>query len=219
MDNLIFKNRKFNPQKGKSFGFEKKQKEYLYKTEILNNEFTLIVKIQNNGTVKTELTENSTGELYTLHLVKSAEGDFVGKIKDAYESELNKIAQNCFDFSIFKSEQVYEIFDYIEKKYGDTPEYLWEKFPENAVIRRHDTQKWYAAILTVKAEKLGLKSSEIVEVIDLHAKPEDIPKLITQSDIYPGYHMNKKHWYTIILDNSVETEKIQNYIDESYLLA
>ena len=28
--------------------------------------------------------------------------------------------------------------------------------------------------------------------------------------------MNKKHWITIILDNSIKTEEIINYIDISY---
>lgn len=36
---------------------------------------------------------------------------------------------------------------------------------------------------------------------------------------YPGWHMNKKHWYTIILDGSVSLEQICRKIDESYLLS
>lgn len=35
----------------------------------------------------------------------------------------------------------------------------------------------------------------------------------------PGYHMNKKSWYTIVLDNSVLTGEICQRIDESYSLA
>ena len=37
--------------------------------------------------------------------------------------------------------------------------------------------------------------------------------------VFPGYHMNKKHWYTIILDNSISTSEICRRIDDSYLLA
>ena len=37
--------------------------------------------------------------------------------------------------------------------------------------------------------------------------------------IEPGYHMNKKHWYTILLDDSVPLEEICRRIDRSYLLA
>ena len=36
--------------------------------------------------------------------------------------------------------------------------------------------------------------------------------------IIPGYHLNKEHWSTIILDGTVEDELICQLIDESYLL-
>ncbi len=34
--------------------------------------------------------------------------------------------------------------------------------------------------------------------------------------IIPGYHMNKKHWNTIILDGSVPRKEIERMIGESY---
>ena len=34
--------------------------------------------------------------------------------------------------------------------------------------------------------------------------------------IQPGYHMNKKHWNTITLDNSIPDEEILTMIDDSY---
>ena len=36
--------------------------------------------------------------------------------------------------------------------------------------------------------------------------------------VIPGYHMNKKHWNTIIMDGSVSTKLIQTWIDHSYEL-
>jgi len=44
-------------------------------------------------------------------------------------------------------------------------------------------------------------------------------ELLSNKSYYPGWHMNKKNWYTIILDGSVETEEIYKRIDESYRLA
>ncbi len=41
-------------------------------------------------------------------------------------------------------------------------------------------------------------------------------------DIYPaitgGYHLNKKHWNTIVLDDSVPSSEIESQIDHSYSL-
>jgi len=36
--------------------------------------------------------------------------------------------------------------------------------------------------------------------------------------IQPGYHMNKKHWNTIIIEGSVSTALIKEMIDDSYNL-
>ncbi len=34
--------------------------------------------------------------------------------------------------------------------------------------------------------------------------------------ILPGYHMNKKHWNTIVVDGSVPSKQLKEWIDESY---
>jgi predicted DNA-binding protein (MmcQ/YjbR family) len=36
--------------------------------------------------------------------------------------------------------------------------------------------------------------------------------------VSPGYHMNKQHWNTIILDGSVSEDEIASMIDDSYHL-
>jgi len=36
--------------------------------------------------------------------------------------------------------------------------------------------------------------------------------------IIPGYHMNKKHWNTVILDNTLNTRQIKELITHSYTL-
>ncbi len=36
--------------------------------------------------------------------------------------------------------------------------------------------------------------------------------------VIPGYHMNKLHWNTIILDGSIPQNEIKNMIDHSYAL-
>ena len=36
--------------------------------------------------------------------------------------------------------------------------------------------------------------------------------------VLPGYHMNKKHWNTIIIDGSVADKQLKEWIDHSYNL-
>jgi predicted DNA-binding protein (MmcQ/YjbR family) len=38
------------------------------------------------------------------------------------------------------------------------------------------------------------------------------------SCILPGYHMNKKHWNTIIVDGTLSQSKLKNFIKDSYYL-
>ncbi len=34
--------------------------------------------------------------------------------------------------------------------------------------------------------------------------------------VQPGFHMNKKHWNTILVDGSVSTKQLKDWIDHSY---
>jgi predicted DNA-binding protein (MmcQ/YjbR family) len=34
--------------------------------------------------------------------------------------------------------------------------------------------------------------------------------------VKPGYHMNKKHWNTIVVDGSVSPKQLKGWIDHSY---
>jgi predicted DNA-binding protein (MmcQ/YjbR family) len=36
--------------------------------------------------------------------------------------------------------------------------------------------------------------------------------------VLPGYHMNKKHWNTIIVDGTLSSQQLKEMVDESYLL-
>jgi predicted DNA-binding protein (MmcQ/YjbR family) len=36
--------------------------------------------------------------------------------------------------------------------------------------------------------------------------------------VHPGYHLNKKHWNTIVLDGSIPDDEIKELIDHSYEL-
>lgn len=40
----------------------------------------------------------------------------------------------------------------------------------------------------------------------------------TYSCILPGYHMNKKHWNTVIVDGVLSSGQLKEFVDESYRL-
>lgn len=115
--------------------------------------------------------------------------------------------------------QAQMVREFIRNTYGDELEFLWPKSPKNAVWRRKDSRKWYGAVLTTAGNKVGLETSDIVEIIDLRMKKEQAEEVLARKHYYPGWHMNKKSWYTVVLDESVPDEELQRRIQESYELA
>jgi predicted DNA-binding protein (MmcQ/YjbR family) len=120
--------------------------------------------------------------------------------------------------AVFKSEYAQRVIRYVKERYNDELQFLWVKFPRNAVFRRKDNRKWYAAMLVLEKSKLGVPSDEIIDIIDLRAMPDDIDHLMDGVGYFPGFHMNKDNWITICLDGSVPIEEIFDRIDESYYL-
>lgn len=214
----LFCRKTFNTEKALLLGFTQKNNNYIYEVEILDNLFILQTVISSDGSIDTNLTEKATGEEYILYKT-NAVGSFVGDVRKAVETVLAKVADKCYDIEVFKSSQAKEVICYVREKYGDELEFLWDKFPDNAVWRRKDTAKWYGAILTVAKSKLGIDSKETAEIIDLRIQPQKMAELLENKNYYPGWHMNKNNWYTIILDGSITNEEIYSRIDESYSLA
>ena len=108
-----------------------------------------------------------------------------------------------------------EIFEYVKKQYGTIPEYLWSSSPDSAVLR-HQNGKWYAVIMNVEKSKLGLDGDGTVEIIDVKCDPEMTGMIIQTYGFLPGYHMNKQHWITILLDGTGGESKILDFLDMSY---
>ena len=215
----FIKNKKINFKKLKEFGFELIDNSYYYHTSLLKNQFKMSVKISLDNSIFTEIIDTETNEPYVLHLLEIKRSGYSEKIYKAYSEILEKIKKVCFEDEIFKANYTKEIVAYVKNKYGDELEFLWEKSPKNAVVRRKSSNKWYAVILTIPKRKIGLESDEVIEVINLHNIPKEIEKLIDYKRYFPAYHMNKKHWCTICLDGTIELKEIYKKIDISYELA
>ena len=215
----FIKDKKIDLKRLKKFGFKLINKSYYYYTSLLKNQFKMTIKINLDNSIFTEIIDTETNEPYVLHLLEMKRSGYSEKVYKAYSEVLEKIKKECFEDEIFKANYAKEIINYIKNKYRDELEFLWEKSPKNAVVRRKFSKKWYAVILTVSKRKLNLDCDEIIEIINLHNSPEEIEKLIDNKKYFPAYHMNKKHWCTICLDGTVELKEIYKLIDISYELA
>ncbi len=107
---------------------------------------------------------------------------------------------------------------FIYDAYGTSPEYPWEKSPDSMVFRHSDNRKWFALVMNISKDKLGLQKNGPIDIINVKCDPLMIGSLQNETGIYPAYHMNKANWITIALDGSVSDEKIKFLLDMSYTL-
>lgn len=109
------------------------------------------------------------------------------------------------------------LLQYVKKKYKTKPDYPWKGDPESAVLRHEDNRKWYGLLMEVDRAKLGLPGQERVWAINVKTRDQMFhDMLIRQPGYFPGYHMNKEKWITIILDGTVPFDEVCGMIDASY---
>ena len=108
-----------------------------------------------------------------------------------------------------------EIFKYAKEKFGSEPEFLWQKYPDYAVLRSKKNKKWYALIASVPMEKLGFESSKNVDILNVKCDPIMIGSLVDNKRYFRAYHMNKEHWITLILNGEIPLKEIFSMINLS----
>ena len=110
------------------------------------------------------------------------------------------------------------VLDYVKKKYGILPDYPWRKYGNHAVLRHNDNNKWFALLMAVPMDKIGLSGSDEIDVVNL--KIDDLyfrDVLIREEGIMPAYHMNKKNWITVLLDGKVAFERVCDLVEMSFM--
>lgn len=74
-------------------------------------------------------------------------------------------------------------------------------------------------VFKVVGKMFALTDVDSFESVNLKCDPEYAIELREKhSSVIPGYHMNKKHWNTVILDGSLSDPFIMKLIDDSYQL-
>lgn len=113
---------------------------------------------------------------------------------------------------------VNQVVDYIKEKYNIEPERPWAMYPDNMTFKDNLSNRWFALIMPVARKSLGLDGEGHIYVINVKNDPDFIAFIRQTDGFLPAYHMNKKHWLTVLLDGSVEHGLICDRIDESFKL-
>ena len=89
-----------------------------------------------------------------------------------------------------------ELEAYILNHYSTEPDYPWADTPRAAVFRNAGNRKWFALVMEVPQDKLGLVGTKKLDIVNF----------------------NKASWITAALDGSVPAETIELLLDVSYEL-
>ena len=74
-------------------------------------------------------------------------------------------------------------------------------------------------VFKVKGKIFALANLDGDPSVNLKCEPSFAIELREKySSVTPGYHMNKKHWNTVLLDGSIPESEIFSWIDHSYSL-
>ena len=111
-----------------------------------------------------------------------------------------------------------ELEAYILNHYSTEADYPWADTPRAAVFRHVGNRKWFALVMEVPRDKLGLVGTKKLDIVNFKCDPILISSLRGETGIFPAYHMNKASWITATLDGSVPAETIELLLDVSYEL-
>ena len=204
----------FSKEKLLQYGFREEAEKLIYRKEILDSSFFIEIVFVNSQLL-IEVYDIEFDEIYSLFSVDSAVGETVQNIREHVEKLLSSIlglADESGKISL-------EIIDYCNNKYGENHVNPFKKHPD-ILAYVNEKNKWYALMSNVEYNKLNKTSNIITKVKILNVKypTDNISDIIDNQNIFPAYHMNKKHWISIVLDKNIKLETIKELIDISYSL-
>lgn len=204
-----------NREKLIRYGFEKRKYDYVWSKTMSEPSLRMEVVVDEDGKVHASIMDTVFEEEYTQYRLEYAEGEFVNRVKEEFIAVLMDIRTQCFTKSYFVSNQANRLAHRIKAQFGDEPLFLWENTPNAAVFKNPTTQKWYALIMNLSGKTVHV-SSETIDILNVKLPSDQIEQLLKRSGFVPAYHMNKKHWITILLDDSLEDDEIMEYIVQSH---
>ena len=109
-----------------------------------------------------------------------------------------------------------ELTQYIFDTYSVEPDYPFSDDNVSAVFRHAANRKWFALVMNIPAQKLGLPSDARIDIVNMKCDPVVIGSFRGLRGLFPAYHMSKENWITAALDGSAPDETLKTLLDMSY---
>ena len=214
IESELFANVEIQRDKLADYGFQPEGDLLIYRKPLPEDRFEIVLIW--DGTIRGRIADLDTGDEYVNFRMENASGYSAG-IRKKFTDLLTDIRDRCGRKLFFKTEQARRICSFLYETYGDTPEFLWPNIPSYAAFRLKGTKKWYAVMGAVPRNKVDpAGEAASVEVVNVKADGGEIQEILSAKGYYPAFHMNKKCWVSIILDDTLSDGEIRGRIADSH---
>lgn len=211
----IFRSAKIKKDSLKAAGFTTSDdNSYEMGVPVSNGTFKAdITLVLSDQTLTVQLFDSATGEKYPLFDIPS-HGAFVASLREEVQKIIDDIKTKCFESNDLKDDYI----AWIKSKFEAEPDYPWPDDAPYSFVFRCPNEKWFALVMRIKYRQLALTGDENVWVVNMKADQDAIPNLIDHKSIFPAWHMNKKHWITILLTAVTDFNKLCELTEKSFTL-
>ena len=211
----IFKRAEINKNALAGYGFQQAKGFWILERPFMNGDFKAVIRIDSSGHISGTVYEIATEDEYLPLRVESMDG-FAAEVRNEYEKILLDIKEQCCQINPFLYAQSNRLTLLIKEKYGDDPKFLFKRQPGYGVFKNPQTNKWYGMIMNIRANKLDKNRQCETEIIHLKLTEEKVQTLLKRKGFYPAYHMNKKNWNSILLNDTVPDKVLLDLLDDSH---
>ena len=193
------------------WGFKNGQARYV----LVEGEFELHMTLSDQE-LELVVYDLAMEEPYTLFEVASASGALVTGLRQQVDDILNRILGQ----QIQDNPLVERLVDYVATTYVLAPAHPFKRHPEIIGFKVPTVDKLFGIFLPVdycRLDKTSTRTDQVL-VLNLKGQPDQILERIDNFRYFPAYHMNKKHWFSVLLDAQTDWDLLTSLLAESYRL-
>lgn len=221
IEETVFLNKISDIEKLSADGIKTTDGGFYLEQPFLNGDFTARLFVSRDGKISGSVFDNMNNEDYVALRNEVFDGAFVSTVRAEYKKVLLSFADKfCRDVGVF-SGQAERVAAAILDRYGVKADFPWTDEPYNkaGVFRHADNAKWFALIMRVERGKVEKSDDNgLIDALNVKIDGSRRDEILKIDGVYPAYHMNKKSWVTIILDDAVRDDVIADLISVSYAL-
>ena len=193
------------------WGFKNGQARYV----LVEGEFELHMTLSDQE-LELVVYDLAMEEPYTLFEVASASGALVTGLRQQVDDIHNRILGQ----QIQDNPLVERLVDHVATTYGLAPAHPFKRHPEIIGFKVPTVDKLFGIFLPVdycRLDKTSTRTDQVL-VLNLKGQPDQILERIDNFRYFPAYHMNKKHWFSVLLDAQTDWDLLTSLLAESYRL-